>query len=185
MAQRIHDKAAELGKEVLVITMLCSNPSEVRRIYGQELDTRQIPILHKNTDPALLCLYLGKCIKDGVSMKYDEWLQSEGIIIDDKESARNYRPYSDIATAMYLCAENTKNRLCYYLSPRDFITNHRDEIVGHLKQETHAMLDRMFPPRETDRWNCKLHQEDCNSSYILLSEVPRLINTSVEAEPLL
>ncbi|MEA3355509.1 MAG: hypothetical protein U9Q63_03440, partial [Patescibacteria group bacterium] len=126
IAQIIHQKAKELGKQVLVITMLCSAPKQVKKKYGASLAEKDIPILNKHAHAALCGFYIGQCLQEGV-MTFDSWLMKEGITLLES-NAETQSVQSGIMLEMEMGEAGG-----FYLKPRSFISEHRKEITEYMR----------------------------------------------------
>lgn len=138
IAQKIHDRAKELGKEVLIITMLCSNPKGVRDTYGDELDKRGIPVLHKNAHAALCGFYVGRCLGKG-KVSLEDWLTQEGVNLPEFNT-RIQMVSGEICGSVEKSASGG-----FYISLRDFVTRNRDELTRSLEPEEVSELNKMLP----------------------------------------
>lgn len=142
IAQRIHDKALELGREVLVINLLCSNPAGVRKEYGAGLTSRDIPVLSKTNEAALCGFYVGNCLSAGRKISYSQWLKDQSITLPS-DCSESKVVQTEICTRIVV-GNGTEGS--FYLDPREFITRRRDEITRYMRLDDIFKLDQMFPP---------------------------------------
>lgn len=140
MALEICKRATELDRDVLVITMLCSNPDTVRKVYGDELDENGIPICCKLTDAAIIGFYIGRCLKEGTTIDFQEWLTSEGITMPE-----NTKKTRDVQSEITSTLEYGAEPGGFYLRPREFIGQNREGITRFMRPESIRELDRLFP----------------------------------------
>lgn len=94
MAVKIHERATELRKNVLVITMLCSNPQWVVNHYGLDFEKIGIPVFDKVSHPMICGFYIGRCIREGVNVSLHDWVQEQGMVLP-----RNSMTVNDHLTA--------------------------------------------------------------------------------------
>ena len=103
MAEKILLEAEKREKDVLVITLLCSNPKEAKRCLtkktlpdGTNLSD-VVPCLDKQTEAAFCGFYVatilrdGKLLLDGNLCTFDAWLREKGLthVIDQELSVRD------------------------------------------------------------------------------------------------
>lgn len=151
MAQKIHDRAKELGKNVLVITLLCSNPEGVYKEYGEGLKSRSIPVLHKRFQAAICGFYVGKVLRDGQSLLFEEWLKTEGITLPDTSSGRNDQTVRDVSDNILLAIFDSNpprgifpEAGAFFEPPRDFITRCEQKITQFMKPNAKELLRETF-----------------------------------------
>lgn len=102
IAEEILRKAQEIGKDILVVTLLCSNPEEARKYFKErKLDDGTVlsdivSSLDKVTEAGLCGLFVanvlkkGKRLPDGSLRTFENWLQKEGITrISEREHELN------------------------------------------------------------------------------------------------
>lgn len=138
MAQAIFDRAKELGRDVLIITMLCSNPDGVREQYGQELDIREIPVLHKNIHASLCAFFIGRCLTRG-KIGFQDWLKEEGVVLPEYDEATK-----GIDGKIYTQVESSKPG-SFFQPLREFASMHRKEILKWASPQEEMALDSMLP----------------------------------------
>lgn len=139
MAQIIYKRANDLGREVLVITMLCSAPKRVREKYGEGLASKGIPILDKNAHAAICGFYIGSCLQKGKKIAFDDWLTKEGIALPESRQETQ-----DVQTAIMLEMELGEAG-GFYLNPRDFITRNLEGITQYMRPESKREIKNIFP----------------------------------------
>lgn len=139
MALEIHKRAFELSKEVLIITILCSAADKVRELYGDKLDAKGIPICFKLTDAAIIGFYIGRCLEEGKTVDFQQWLTSEGITMPKNKSEA--REVQNMVTTQIEIAESGG----FYLKPREFIRANREGVIKYISPESIRELDRQFP----------------------------------------
>ncbi|MBM3254537.1 MAG: hypothetical protein FJZ16_09810 [Candidatus Omnitrophica bacterium] len=139
MALAIRQRACEMRREVLVITLLCSAPIEVRKTYGGSLDKNGIPICSKLTDAAIVGFYIARCIDTGKVLSLKEWLTAEGISMPE-----NTREARDVQTKLVVRAE-MEEAGGFYLGPREFIARYKERITRFMEPGSIRELDRLFP----------------------------------------
>lgn len=124
MAQLIYDKAQELGRDVIIISLLCSNPEGVRKKYGDELDTRGIPILNKTFQALFAAFYIGRCLTKG-KIGFSQWLTEEGLVLPiNDEGSKN------LTAMLYISgpAENERYEGSFMQPMRDYLARVRDTV---------------------------------------------------------
>lgn len=141
MALEIHRCAQELGREVLVITMLCSAPDEVRKEYGDVLDDCQIPILSKLGHAALCGFWIGACIKNEAMIPFDEWIRSGGGVLN--EDSMSIRAVQNRLLVMIQNREPGG----FYQPVSEYVRDRRDDITEYMSSDEIQTLDEMFPPQ--------------------------------------
>lgn len=146
-AQNAYKRAKELGKDMIIINLLCSSPKAVRQKYGQELDSLSIPILNKTTDAVVLGFYIASCINGQGELRnlpFNQWLIEEGIEL--KEDNMNVRRVQDAMMAEII--EGKPGSLL--LKPRTYIDTHLETIKRYMvtPDETMRDMNQIFPPQK-------------------------------------
>lgn len=146
IAMRVYDKAHELNKDVLVITLLCSNTSEVRKQYGTGLFDRGVPILQKNFHASTCGFYVAACIEAESTIPFDKWVRREGINLKSGSEGVG-GDIQVIEGRMLSTAED--NSGSFYLSPRAFID--KFGIRKLLDSKAQRYFDELYPPLMSGR----------------------------------
>lgn len=144
LAIKAKNKARELGKELIVINLLCSAPWVVKNEFGSALENERIPVLNKLSDAAMLGFYLGECIgKDGKlkNIELNDWLKTEGLTMRENETSETRAVNNSILTAI-TCAESGG----FFMKPRLFIDKHKPEITRFMTPEAIGELNFLYPP---------------------------------------
>lgn len=139
MALKIHEKATEMDKEVLVITLLCSAPDKVKETHGGSLNEKGIPILSKLTDAGICGFFVGRCIREDKNLDFNAWIKSEGI-----QMPQNTPEGRGVQNAITIRMEKVEPG-GFYLKPREFIEKYREGITRSMDSATIREMDRIFP----------------------------------------
>lgn len=147
LASKIIDRARELGREVIVVTLLCSSIDEAERDFGDDLRERNIPILDKQLYGALCGFYIARCLKEG-QVVFTDYLNE--IRSKTFESIPNYlyRPSEKSSIADGLMIEVSYGEQgAFFKSLEDFLMMHREGIMKELGANSRRLFEEMFPPR--------------------------------------
>ena len=138
VALRIKSKAKELGIEVLVLSLLSSNPGGIEKQYGVEFKQKNIPILFKLSHAAICAFFVGRCIKENKALDFQLWIAQEGITLPDISNIRANRVQGG------LLAELELDKGFLYYSPGDYIREHLSEITKYMRSEVIRELHNIF-----------------------------------------
>ncbi|MDO8610666.1 MAG: hypothetical protein Q7R95_09040 [bacterium] len=145
IAQEIYDAANRLGRKVIVVTLLCSNPKTVHKLYGDELDKRQIPVLQKLSDAPLIGFWIGACIAQDKYMSLNDWLKESSTQLLDDEHIIEQR--KAVQNAISVSIMDGKDMGVFYQPPRDYIDGHMNDIKPFLNySNSFEIMNRIFPP---------------------------------------
>ncbi len=136
-ALKIKEKARALGKEVLVISLLCSNPDEVRKEFGPQFTEYGIPVLSKNYHAAFCAFFVGACIREGKALQFEQWLQREEFSLPE--------PPSRLSDKFMVHVEMNPIAGGYYLQPKEYLDQNRERIERGMHPEALRELNRLFP----------------------------------------
>lgn len=90
MALRIRKRAIELEKDVLIVTMLCSNPGWVINHYGDAFGERGIPVFDKISDSMICGFYIGRCLRSGENMSLRDWIEEQGLVLPKGDAVNSH-----------------------------------------------------------------------------------------------
>jgi len=152
IAQQIYDIAASLGKKVIVLNLLCSNPDTVIKTYGRDLGSRNIPVLSKFTDAALAGFWIANCISAGRKIEFTDWLKETTTLRYDPTKydvgrSMNLEARKAIQTALSLSIMDGDESGCFFQPPRDYIDAHLPDIKPFLYMPgSYELMNNIFPP---------------------------------------
>ncbi len=147
IAQEVYNKAQAIGREVVIIHLLCSSPAAVRKEYGEVLNSIGVPICDKLMHAPLVGFYIGSCITDDGLKKvsFEDWLREENIHLpDEKRGWEAITRARDVQNSLMLSVSGQPGSL--YLRPREFIATEHDNLTRFMKPETIAEIGSIFPP---------------------------------------
>lgn len=141
-ALRIHDKATELGRSVIVVTLLCSSIEAAKREYGSKLDARQIPILDKLQHAPPCGFWVASCLDNGQFVSWEEYLRKEGITLE--APFFRYSDSTDVQEGMLGMIRDGKPG-AFYQHPIEWVTQNREGITQFMSPGAIRLLDKRFP----------------------------------------
>ncbi len=150
MALTIHNRANELDKNVLVI-VLSSKPKEVNKKYGEELGSRSIPVLDKNSCAAICGFYVGRVLREDKSLLFADWLKAEGITLSDTTYSQYEGVVRDVRDNMLMAISDSiphreifPESGAFFETPRDFIGRCERKITQFMKPNAKELLEKTF-----------------------------------------
>lgn len=147
IALRAKQRARELGKDIIVVNLLCSAPEEVMKKHGADLKVEGIPVLNKTEDAAILGFYLGACVgKEGVipsKIDFYEWVKQEGINLRHPEVTTKTQMTIDSTLWSSFITEAPG---CLFSSPREYVAHNINRLSQHVSPETAQGLSLLYPP---------------------------------------
>ena len=138
LACQIKQRAQELGREVTIISLLCSNPDAVKEIYGSELSVLDIPVGYKLTEAPQVGFYAAACLKAGRQLNYQGWLREAGLI-------RPGSSVNEVVVQNGIMAQMEFVEGGFYSDPCGFVQTHLKQITEDMTPVTKRELERLFP----------------------------------------
>lgn len=153
IATQIHDRAEAAGKEVIIVTLLSSNPEGVRREYGNALNERGIVALNKIKDSAIVGFYVGNALEPLINRPagtegrikvptFSEWSSHEGVTV----SQGGLIPAMDVDYHIGRVIRMGEGG-DFFRRPSAFLAEHRAVLEGKLDDAGRTELARIFAPR--------------------------------------
>ncbi|NTU46350.1 hypothetical protein HGA88_01870 [Candidatus Roizmanbacteria bacterium] len=142
IALQLRRASEELRQPIVLITLLCSNPEGVQRIYGEQLTANRIQNLDKREDAGMLGFYCGDILNNLPQLERDRSIPNYGDWLNKNEIS-----YSQESTRTRIDLNNnlitSTKPGCLYLPPKDFILNNWDELTRFNDPEFANSLRRM------------------------------------------
>lgn len=154
VAKQVVDSAKKLGKEVIVVTLLCSNPEDVQRVHGDELKKRGVPALQKNSDAPLLGFWIGACIQAGKNISLEDWLRETSTVLINEDYLEQRKMVVQSALAVNIM--DGKDLGDFFKPPRDYIDSHMNDLKPYLVYPgSFELMNKIFPPVSRGRIEAK------------------------------
>lgn len=153
IATQIHDRAIAAGKEVIIVTLLSSNPEGVRREYGDALGERGIAALNKIKDSTIVGFYVGNALEPLINRPtgtegrikvptFSEWSSQEGVTV----SQGGLIPAMDVDYHIGRIIRQGEGG-DFFRRPSAFLAEHRAALEGKLDDAGRIELTRIFAPQ--------------------------------------